>query len=189
MQSLSRARVRHDAEDSGGAQSSTDGNRSSLRPEEATESNVDMPGGEDECMEGEEGRRPVMAPTPQRVSKQEREEHNLTHCPFRAWCRHCVRGRGQSQGHHKVPSDEAITKVPRISMDYHFMSKEDERVDNDPVFTMVNAETNDKYSRVCGRKGLGQDGGMDWLVKDASAELRSWGHAGGTGGSIILKAD
>ena len=52
-----------------GAQSSIDGNRSSLRPEEATESDGNTPGDGDECMEGEEGRRPVMAPTPQRVSK------------------------------------------------------------------------------------------------------------------------
>ena len=40
-----------------------------------------------------------------------------------------------------------------------------------------------------GEKGLGQNGEMDWLVRDASAELKTWGHAGGESGSIILKAD
>ena len=43
---------------------------------------------------GEEGRQPRMARTAQRVSKREREEHDLTHCPSRPWCRNCVRGRG-----------------------------------------------------------------------------------------------
>ena len=30
---------------------------------------------------------------------------------------------------------------------------------------------------------------MDWLIEDISATLKSWGHAGGTGGEIILKSD
>ena len=69
------------------------------------------------------------------------------------------------------------------------MSNEDEKASENPIFTMVNEETNDKYSRAVGRKGLGQSGEMDWLVRDASAELKTWGHAGGESGSIILKAD
>ena len=30
---------------------------------------------------------------------------------------------------------------------------------------------------------------MDWLVKDLHEELKSWGHMGGTGGSIVIKTD
>ena len=30
---------------------------------------------------------------------------------------------------------------------------------------------------------------MDWLLEDISDTLKSWGHAGGTGGEIILKSD
>ena len=43
--------------------------------------------------EAEEGRKPWKAQMPHRVSKEEREEHELTHCPFRIWCRFCVEGR------------------------------------------------------------------------------------------------
>ena len=43
--------------------------------------------------------------------------------------------------------------------------------------------------RAVGRKGMGSEGEMDWLVKDAHEELVSWGHAGGIGGKIILKCD
>ena len=31
---------------------------------------------------------------PKDPTKEEREEHEKTHLPFRSWCRHCVRGRG-----------------------------------------------------------------------------------------------
>ena len=30
---------------------------------------------------------------------------------------------------------------------------------------------------------------MDWLVEDISTTLKSWGHAGGSGGEIIIKSD
>ena len=30
------------------------------------------------------------------------DDHEVAHLPFRWWCRFCVRGRGQSQGHYKV---------------------------------------------------------------------------------------
>ena len=38
-------------------------------------------------------------------------------------------------------------------------------------------------------KGLGEAGSMDWLVEDISTTLESWGHAGGSGGEIIIKSD
>ena len=40
-----------------------------------------------------------------------------------------------------------------------------------------------------GKKGVGKNGEMDWLVKDICDELRSWGNAGGAGNKIILKSD
>ena len=55
----------------------------------ATESHDE---GRDE--EGEEARTPRRLPAPQYVSKAEREEHELTHTPYRSWCHHCVRCMG-----------------------------------------------------------------------------------------------
>ena len=43
--------------------------------------------------EGEEGRKPVSMRSPENVSQAERDEHNLTHTPYRNWCPHCVRAR------------------------------------------------------------------------------------------------
>ena len=43
-------------------------------------------------------------------------------------------------------------------MDYHFMSKEDEEAKRNPLITMVNEKTGDKYTRAVGRKGVGTEG-------------------------------
>ena len=74
-------------------------------------------------------------------------------------------------------------------MDYFFMSKQDEKASKNPLIVLVDEGTGEKYARATGQKGLGQDGEMDWLVKDISHELRSWGHMGGSGGELILKCD
>ena len=37
-------------------------------------------------------RKPAKVLNPQLPSKEEVEEHNMTHLPFRSWCQHCVKG-------------------------------------------------------------------------------------------------
>ena len=54
---------------------------------------------DDEGIESEEGRKGQAMPTPMTVSRKEREEHELTHLPYRSWCAHCVRGRGRNMPH------------------------------------------------------------------------------------------
>ena len=38
-------------------------------------------------------------------SKEEIINHEKTHCPFRAWCKHCVRGRASNAQHRQQPED------------------------------------------------------------------------------------
>ncbi len=84
-----------------------------------------MPRG-DHRQEGEEGRRPRVLKDVVRVSRKEREEHEATHTPFRPWCEHCVRGRARNEPHmHKKKGERMAERVPRVSMDYFFMSEED----------------------------------------------------------------
>ena len=73
-----------------------------LGREEATE--VEMGQGRPE--EGEEGRAPKKIPAPVYVSKTEREEHELTHTPYRSWCDCCVRSRGRNTQHRKSGGEE-----------------------------------------------------------------------------------
>ena len=96
-------------------------------------------------------------------SKQEREEHEKTNIPYRRWCRACVRGRRKNKTHKKKTEGEKKEErergVPRISMDYHFMSKADEEAKVNPMLVVVNEQTGDKYARAAGKKGIGSEGG------------------------------
>ena len=42
-----------------------------------------------------------MNPEVHKPSKEEKEHHERTHCPYRVWCKHCVRGRGMNSQHRK----------------------------------------------------------------------------------------
>ena len=38
---------------------------------------------------------------PAMPSEEEKRDHEMTHLPYRSWCRHCIRGRGKEMGHRK----------------------------------------------------------------------------------------
>ena len=44
----------------------------------------------------EEVRKPKPAARPYTPTRAEIYEHEVTHLPYRSWCRHCVHGRGAS---------------------------------------------------------------------------------------------
>ena len=144
--------------------------RDALSAEEATEESMECGVCGEERGEGEEGRESVGIRAPQRVSKEDREMHERTHTPYRAWCPYCVKGRGRNTPHmlSKGKSGEEESRVPRISMDYFFMSEKDEKANVNPLIVMLDEETNDKYARAVGQKGLGEAHEMDWLIKDMS---------------------
>ena len=82
-------------------------------------------------VDGEEGRKSKGLTAPMKVSKEEREEHERTHTPYRAWCTACVKARGRATPHMKSKTKEEEA-VPKISMDYFFMSKRDEESEEKP---------------------------------------------------------
>ena len=62
-----------------------------------------------------------LSKVPVAPSQQEIEHHNVSHLPFRSWCKHCV--RGESKAHpHKV-NDGRISDVPVIIIDYMFINE------------------------------------------------------------------
>ena len=46
---------------------------------------------------------------PQRLTEIEVQEHALTRLPFRSWCDHFVRGRGESPPHARTHRDADLT--------------------------------------------------------------------------------
>ena len=87
--------------------------------------------------------------------------------------------------HRRLPKDEEETMTPRVSMDYFYMSKKDEEAKKNPMLAVINEATGEKYARAVGNKGLENGIMADWLIRDLSEEMRTWGHAGGIGGKVI----
>ena len=58
--------------------------------------------GDTEVEEEEEGRRSVGSRGPKMPTKVEQEEHARTHCPYRSWCRRCVKSRARNSPHEAV---------------------------------------------------------------------------------------
>ena len=71
---------------------------------------VEDEAGEDRDEEEEEAgmRKCVRMQDPKLPSKTEVEEHNITHLPFRSWCRHCVRGRGKEMPPYRSTEDPVM---------------------------------------------------------------------------------
>ena len=95
-------REKEEIQDSGGAEASgLDGGLGQEMATEVDDNAVDREAddGEDDVREreredeaaddAEEGRKGRGMPSPVVVSRQEREEHELTHLPYRCWCPHC----------------------------------------------------------------------------------------------------
>ncbi len=106
--------------------------------EEMMADEVEEEQGDDE----EEGQQPKVIRSPKAPTKLEREEHEATHLPFRSWCTHCLRGRGRNKPHQRqaVEADTDAQKVPKISLDYFFMSQDDEKASENPLL-LVAGET------------------------------------------------
>ena len=140
---------------------------SEAQGEEMDTSVVNCTGGPTENEADEEGRKAVIRRGVEGPTKKEREEHEATHCPYRSWCRHCVRGRGRNSPHFKKKGEEEEQegKVARVSMDYFFMSVDEEKASSNPIIVMIDESSGSVYARGTGKKGTAE---MDWLIKDMS---------------------
>ena len=96
---------------------------------------------------------------------------------------------------HRARTDEekrearAEETVHRVCMDYGYLSRQDEEEGRNPMLLLVDETTGDRFARLVGKKGLGENREQMWVVKDASDELRAWGHPGGAEHRLILKCD
>ena len=64
---------------------------------------------------------PIRKAIPREPTKEEREDHEQLHIPFRSWCRHCVRGRGKEEACRR---SERVPEVPEVHMDFMCMGEE-----------------------------------------------------------------
>ena len=141
---------------------------------------VDVGDGGDDGDEGEEegGRRKVVRKLdPRTPTAEERREHEMTHLPFRSWCRHCVRGRGKEEPCRKVEGERGL---PEIHLDFMFMGEEK----GDRTLAMLvgrERETKATFATVVPSKVVGE-----WTPKRLMAWIRELGLEFG---DVIVKSD
>ena len=114
---------------------------------------------------------------PMLPSKPEREMHELTHVPFRSWCEHCVRGRGEGVRHE---AGKEMPEQTEVHMDFFFVGDEDQ---NEKLEVLAARErtTRMTMSTVAPSKGKRQ-----FLARRVQAFLRE---IGADTGDITLKSD
>ena len=71
-------------------------------------------------------RNPRKLPDPKLPSRQEVEEHCLTHLPYRNWCTFCVQGKGKASPRFKNPSRS--DGLSEVHLDYCFLSTEGDKL-------------------------------------------------------------
>ena len=75
--------------------------------------------------------------------------------------RGCVRARGRDAPHRTRTGEQRERQLPKVSMDYFFMSHADEKDDKNPLIVMVDESTGEKYARAVGKEGTGEENEME----------------------------
>ena len=128
----------------------------------------------------EEIRKPKPALRPYTPTQQEIREHEVTHLPFRSWCKHCVFGKGVHSPHPKPDDKEKIGIT--ISMDYCFMVDDDEGEEDLPgVLIMWDDNHECLWALPVDKKGP-----VEWVVKWIVEKLDNIGYRGQT---LTIKTD
>ena len=74
------------------------------------------------CEEEEQAEMPLCLPSVYQPTRSEYMDHCVTHYPFRAWCKHCLEGRGREFGHSHMDGAKDERSTPVVSFDYCFVS-------------------------------------------------------------------
>ena len=106
---------------------------------------------------------------PRMPSQDDQREHELTHLPYRSWCRHCVRGRGKEEPCRRTGGTEE-TGLPELHVDYMCMGEEKE---GKTLAILVGRERETKavMATVVPRKSSGE-----WVTKRLMAWMRELGY-------------
>ncbi len=113
-------------------------------------------------------------------SLEARRKHELTHIPFRPWCRACVAARKPDWPHHSLGQTRAMGTVPEVHVDYcFFRSRPGE--ESTPTLIIKDRESLAIAAHVVPFKG----GDSEWTVRQVCRDLRKWGIRG----DLTLRCD
>ena len=143
-----------------------------------------------------------MSPDPGQPTSKQVEDHRKSHLPYRLWCKYCVMGRGMNDAHRKkgkgVKTEEKETAVPRMSLDYFYLSEKDEEERENPLIVMndvilfgpenatpfcdmglasagsIASEASTWIMRTCSGAPALASTYAHWLTMGCTGELRGW---------------
>lgn len=133
-----------------------------------------MPGDEERS---EEARGAMTRKKPATPSRREREEHELTHVPFRTWCKACMEGGGKNVPHRKREPRELTH--PHVHIDYAFL-RDERKGDMIPIAVMREEE-----SKALAGHAVPGKGDVEWVATQLVRDLRKWG----VRGNVTVKSD
>ena len=100
-----------------------------MAPLESAEGETDPEGpgrgGDSGVDEQEEFQKQKVLKDPGQPTQAERDEHDVTHIPYRPWCADCVRGRAKRKRSLRIRGAYSGSTCPRIRMDYCQITEKD----------------------------------------------------------------
>jgi len=108
---------------------------------------------------------------PKKPSRQEVEDHERDHIPFRSWCSHCMRGKSKASPHRAGQEEGQERAKPIVSLDYAYLGvpregnkaerdkkeKEWESKGHTPMLVMHDSESKSVFTYVAGHKGANDE--------------------------------
>ena len=84
-------------------------------------------------------------------TQREREQHNLTHLPFRDWCEDCIKGKANERKFTSVEHEPNC--LPCFHADYMFMG-EGETDGTTPILTLKDDDQKSAFANVVPSRGV-----------------------------------
>ena len=130
-----------------------------------------------------EAQRPKAVPIPKAPSKQEREEHEVTHLPYRAWCEFCTRSRARESPHYKASAETKAKRhggIPVVEADYAFVHDAGDKHNKITLITMVDCNSGAVLTTVATKKGTDP-----FVERSILKSLENWGRTG----DLVIQTD
>ena len=144
-----------------------------------------------------QGERARPLPQPRLPSRQEVQENELTHIPYRSWCVHCVRGAGRSDAHRRrarQDEEEREQHMTTWSIDYAFVidngdlctREEMERVGWDMARDTVLVSDDHSTGGIRAHLDLARGNGDPWIAGKIKDDIEECGYGGAP---VRIKSD
>ena len=131
--------------------------------------------------EPEEERTVKMIRSPVTPTADEWNSHMVTHVPFRDWCPHCVRGRGNNDHHRRAQGREADDGRIVVSMDYGFLGSTGQGSSSTATMLVLKVKSTGMLTAmIVPKKGAENS----WVQKRCARWIDNQGH-----GRINLRTD